>query len=74
MFTFNLKITFITTTRSSVGFVFVFRSKDEGGVNDDLPSVDSLSDVLATKESLFFCNDKNYSFCNKIITQLNCFT
>lgn len=56
IFIINLIITFTTTTRSSVGLILVLRSRDEGGVNDDLPSVDSLSDVLATKDNLFFCN------------------
>jgi len=49
-----LELTLITTTRSSVGFVLVLRSREEGGVNDDLPSIDSLSDALATKDSRFF--------------------
>lgn len=56
IFIIHLIITFTTTTRSSVGFILVLRSRDEGGVNDDLPSVESLSDALATKDNLFFCN------------------
>jgi len=57
-FCYNYKnLTFITTTRSSVGFVLVLLSREEGGVNDDLPSIDSLSDTLATKDSRFFYNN-----------------